>query len=107
MHDIADQAELQDPPGGDTLRLRFSGPFEGREVRWEAELLTLAAWQKRHPEEATERKNLIEIEVKDAQRPHITVALDVAQIDLPTVRKAMLMVRQYKRLRRGRHSFGA
>ena len=27
-------------------------------------------------------------------------------IDLPTVRKAMMMVRQYKRLRRGRHYFG-
>ena len=106
MHDIAEQAELLDPPGGNALRLRFSGPFEGREIRWDAELLTREAWQQRHPQPPALRQNLIDIGTDGPQGTPITVVLNVTAIDLPTVRKAMMMVRQYKRLRRGRHDFG-
>jgi hypothetical protein len=34
------------------------------------------------------------------------VGLHVERIDPPTVRKAMIMIRRYKRLRRGRHEYG-
>ena len=105
MKDIAEEAELLDPPGGEQLRLRFDGPFEGHEVRWDACLVTLESWQREHPDEAVQQ-SIIDI---GAETPHgiaITVVLNVDRIDLPTVRKAMMMIRQYKRLRRGRHRFG-
>ena len=34
-NDIALEAELLDPAGGAHLRLRFSGPFEGKNVTWD------------------------------------------------------------------------
>jgi hypothetical protein len=105
MSDIADQAELLTPPGGLTLRLRFRGPFEGREITWDGQLFTLAAWRQHHPHSDV-RQNFIEVGEESPQGIALTVVLDVPQIDLPTVRKTMMMVRQYKRLRRGRHLYG-
>lgn len=105
MKDIANEAELLGKPGGEQLRLRFHGPFEGDEVLWDANLFTLDAWRNEHPDEVIQQ-GFIDIE---AETPHgfaLTVVLNVQRIDLPTVRKAMMMIRQYKRLRRGRHLFG-
>lgn len=105
MSDIADQAELLSPPGGAQLRLRFDGPFEGRKVTWDTHLLTLAAWRQRHPHSDLQQ-NFIEVGEEGPQGIALTVVLDVPRIDLPTVRKTMMMVRQYKCLRRGRHRYG-
>jgi hypothetical protein len=105
MQDIAEQAELLTPPGGVELRLRFSGPFEGRQVTWDATLVTLEAWRRQHPgEEAAQ--NFIAVGDDTPDGTPITVGLNVTCIDLPTVRKAMMMVRQYKRLQRGHHAYG-
>lgn len=98
-------AELLDPPGGGKLRLRFNGPFEGREVRWDATLFTPAAWAEAWGE-ALPQQNIIEIGNAGEQGLHLNICLKVAAIDLPTVRKAVMMIRQYKRLRRGRHQYG-
>lgn len=105
MKDIIEEAELLDIPPGEQLRLRFRGPFEGREVCWDARLVTLAAWQREHPGTGI-NQNFIDIGDESADGIAITVALNLPLIDLPTVRKAMMMVRQYKRLRRGRHEYG-
>lgn len=105
MKDILDDALLLDPPGGGRLCLRFAGRFEGEEVLWDACLMTRAEWQHLHPEERGIR-NFIEIGDMGGDGHRLRVVLDVERIDLPTVRKAMLMIRQYKRLRRGRHDFG-
>lgn len=86
------------PLGGPELRLRFRGPFEGREIMWDARFVT-----RRH---SGAECNSIEI---GAEGPHgrcLTVVLDVSCFDAPTVSKAIIMMRQYKRLRRGRHEFG-
>lgn len=105
MHDIIDEAELLDAPGGEQLRVRFNGPFEGREVRWDARLVTLAAWRRHHPTEPV-RQNFITIGEESDQGIAITVGLNLECIDLPALRKTMLMIRQYKRLARGRHDYG-
>lgn len=105
MHDIIDEAELLDAPGAEQLRVRFSGPFEGREVRWDARLVTLEAWRRDHPAEPV-RQNFITIGEESAQGIAITVGMNLERIDLPTLRKTMLMIRQYKRLARGRHDYG-
>lgn len=104
-NDIASEAELLEAPGGPCLRLYFDGCFESRQVTWDATFTTLAYWQAEYAPNRPVR-NFIDI---GSETPHgiaLTVGLDVPCIDLPTVRKAMLMVRQYKRLTRGRHEFG-
>lgn len=104
-NDIAAQAELLEPPGSISLRLRFSGPFQGKIVIWDATFISLAT---RHAGENPDdlRRNFIDIGDHTAHGIAMTVGLNVPCFDLPTIRKTMLMVRQYKRLARGRHEFG-
>jgi len=101
--DILSEAELLGPLGESTLKLRFHGPFEGRRVTWDATFCTLTACNLAHP---PPQQNFIEIGEEHAQGMSLTVGLNVTAIDAPTVRKTMMMIRQYKRLARGRHEFG-
>jgi len=103
--DVLDDAELQDAPGGPALRLRFQGPFEGRSVTWLATLLALSA-PGSEGSIATSPASFIEIGEENREGIPITVALPVATIDEPTIRKSMIMIRRYRRLRRGRHEYG-
>lgn len=94
---MEDDFELLDEPGAAAVRLRFQGTLRGRPVRWEATFMTLA--RARVPRSF--------IEVGDATEPRsLTVALPVAAMDLPAIRKAVVMVRNWKRLAPGRHEFG-
>jgi hypothetical protein len=102
--EILDEAELHDAPGGPTLRLRFRGAFEGRPVIWLATLTALAV-----PSSGGsfgEPASYIEIGEEGPEGVPISVGLPVAAIDEPTIRKAMIMIRRYRRLRRGRHEYG-
>jgi len=87
------------PLGGPELRLRFRGPFEGREITWDARFVT-----RRHSGAGCDS---IEIGAEGPDGRHLTVVLNVRCFDAPTVSKAIIMMRQYKRLRRGRHEFGS
>lgn len=104
-NDIALEAELLDPAGGAHLRLRFSGPFEGKNVTWDATFATLESLRAEYAPNYPLR-NFIDIGDENTHGITLTVGLDVACIDIPTIRKVMMMVRQYKRLSRGRHEFG-
>jgi hypothetical protein len=95
--DALKDVELLDAPGGTSLRLRFQGPFEGRTVTWLATLHALAG---------RGGGNYLEIGEDLPGGSPIAVGLQVPRIDLPTVRKAVIMIRRYKRLRRGRHDYG-
>ncbi len=103
--DILSEAELLDEPGGKVLRLRFEGPFEGRRVTW---LATLHALGESQPTDLARQPaaNYIEIDAAGQDTVPITVGLPVDRIDPPTVRKAIIMIRRYKRLHRGRHEYG-
>lgn len=101
--DIVSEAVLMDTIGGSRLRLRFQGPFEGNTVTWDATFIALTANQETPPYPG----NFIDIGETGAEGIRLTVGLSVPCIDLPTVRKAMMMIRQYKRLRRGRHEYGS
>lgn len=85
---------------GSHAHIRFRGPFEGREVTWDARLYALRA---PHPAAA---RPFFEISPKRKNETPIRIGLDVERLDTPTLLKAVIMVRQYKRLRRGRHEFG-
>ncbi len=87
---------LLDEPGGPQVRLRFSGPFEGRTVTWDA---TFRIAQRGEP-------NAIEIGAEGPAGLPLTVTLALPCFDLPAIRKTVIMIRQYKRLHYGRHEFG-
>lgn len=104
-HHPLNDLELLDTPGGKMLRLRYPGPFEGRVVHWDATLFTPIAWKAVRGEDRTPR-NIIEIGPEGACGIELNICLQVECIDLPTIRKAVVMIRQYKRLQRGRHEYG-
>ena len=103
--DILNEIELIDSPGSEKLRLRFNGPFESKLVRWNATLFTPAAWARARGE-GEPRRNIIEIGDEEEHGITLNICLKVKSIDRPTIRKAVMMVRQYKQLQHGRHEYG-
>lgn len=86
--------------GGTSAQIRFIGRFAGKEVVWKAHLTALAATDARAPQY---------LDIGASPEPGgipIRIGLGVQRIDRPTVIKAIIMVRNYKRLRVGRHEFG-
>lgn len=80
----------------DEARLRFIGPFGGAEVVWEARVRRVGAGESRY----------IAVGTRSADAIALEVGLDVAAIDEPTLRKTLVMIRQWKHLHPGRHEFG-
>jgi hypothetical protein len=99
--------ELQDQ----CARVRFSGRFEAAEVVWDCEFVTLRSeWQRQGAgsrDEVDGLRSFIDIGAPAERGVPVRVGLDVARIDRPAILKMMVMMRNYKRLRRGRHEFGA
>lgn len=88
---------LEQSDDGGWVRLRFSGPFEGVQARWDATFRTA---------QGDDESNAIEIGEEGRRGRALTVTLALPRFDLPAIRKTIIMIRQYKRLRRGRHEFG-
>lgn len=86
------------PLGGDSLRLRFIGRYQEREVVWDAELIALSG--------DGAAAQFLDIGAPGPRGVPIRIGLGVPCIDRPTVLKTIIMVRNYKRLRPGRHEFG-
>ena len=102
---------IVDESPGDRLRLRFVGGFEGGDVVWDCELLTLAA-ESRCLERAGKHvpagglRRFIEIGNPAGQGVPLRVGLELDCIDRPAIEKTIIMIRNYKRLHRGRHEYG-
>ena len=98
--------------GGASARVRFPGLFQDRPVVWDAEILTLEAYdrqQTRHasiPTSPRTWQQFIEIGAPSEQGVPLRVGLAVPLIDAATVLRTTIMIRNYKRLRPGRHEFG-
>lgn len=92
--------ELLDTTDGTQAHIRFLGHFEGREVVWDARLHAL------HAPRPVAPRAFIKIAPRGRHVVTIRVGLDVERLDAQTLRKAVIMVRGYKRLRHGRHEFG-
>lgn len=92
---------------GDWAEIEFEGRFQGRAVIWRATVMTLAQYAFQYGLSGPLRGF---IDVADAEDEagvrSLHVVLPVKDIDPPTLRKAVIMVRQYRRLRVGRHEFG-
>ncbi len=91
----------------DKASVRFAGPYQHqghrRQVVWDLTLYTLRHFRRVH---GNNTSAFIEITETGDKHCAITIALPVERIDLPVIRKTIIMVRQYKRLRPGRHEFG-
>ncbi len=95
-------------------QIRFDGRFEDRDVTWEATIVCVPATEPQFIDigEAATVASLhrgprlapIGETVGDC-RP-VTIGLHVDRIDEAVLHKTVIMIRQYKRLRRGRYRFG-
>lgn len=101
---VLEQAQLLDPPGGKVLRVHFDGPFEGRVVTWLATLHALGPLRE-EDDRTVARGNFIDVGHDTPAGIPVEIGLAVERIDLPTVRNAIIMIRQYRRLHRGRHAW--
>lgn len=106
-----DDYQLIGSPQPDYTRLRFSGLFQGREIEWICEFVTLRHEYRRLCAAADTRLEplpcFIEIGNPSRGRAGIRVGLDIERIDTPAIRKMIAMIRNYRRLHIGRHEFGA
>jgi len=103
------------PEADDWAVICFDGSFQGQAVSWRAEVQTLEriyrgalAGRNLPPGSPLELQQFIDI--PQPPRPGVPaaihIALDVARLDHPTLLKTVVMVRQYKRLKLGRHDYG-
>ncbi len=102
------QYELLDPLGGQTSRIRFTGTLQGESVVWEVRLMTLRHYYQTLPmaKRRPDVRQFIEVEPVSNGTGSATIALNLPRIDEPAVLKTMVMLRQWKRLRPGRHEYG-
>jgi hypothetical protein len=95
-------------PDGKSAHIRFLGVFNQLPVIWDATVRALAYG---HADSGyvnvVPQRQYIEIAAEGFPLRRITVGLNVAVIDPPTLQKTIIMVRKYKRLHSGRHEFGA
>jgi len=102
-----------DQPGGERLHLSFDGFLDGEPQRWRAEFVTLASCYKgwlqqtgQLPGTPVRLRAFIDVGEPCGEERHLRVALPVTRIDRATALKAMIMVRNYRRLRPGRLEYG-
>ena len=103
------------------VHIRFLGKLEDTEVLWDATIQTLASHlqesellskpeKKARPHKSIQQSDKLSAFMQ-ILAPHygvsqIMVVLPVPMIDEPTIRKTIIMIRCYKRLKVGYHEFG-
>lgn len=98
-------------PLPDTMaHARFIGRFQGREVVWNMRLYTLARHEQERGRVPTapgfSLRGLMIITAESADTYSLEVALDVPVIDEPTIKKTIVMMRNYRQLRLGLRTWG-
>ncbi len=87
---------MLEPAGDERLAFAFVGPLHGKEVIWHCELRKL-----------TRGPNYIEIAAEQGTTIPLRIGLKLPALDRAAILKTLIMIRNYKRLRPGRHEFGA
>lgn len=102
-------------PGINTgkVTFQFEGHYRGKAVTWQCTLQTLDHYyqqqvnsRKIDRNDIVKLKRFIDVADTDTPTPSINIVLDVQKIDEPTIRKAIIMVHNYKKLHAGRHEYG-
>lgn len=84
----------------------FDGQFMGKAVTWNTQLFTVAEYARYTNYIGNTIQQFIEIEKIDDSSMKLSVALNVPEINSPTIQKMMIMIKQYKKLSLGRHEYG-
>ena len=103
--------ELLTPLPADFVKVRLEAPYNGRSIMWNLQLFTVARYFREHtaPLEKGEIKEpcqFIHIVEENDEVNNIEVAINLAHIDEPALKKVIIMIRNYKRLRPGWHLWG-
>ncbi len=104
--------ELLSPLPDSVVRVRFIGRFQGADVLWDMQLFTLPRyWREKGGALAAQAfdpnvRGVIEIRPRSDGELELSVAVNVTRLTEPEVRKAIIMIRNYKALRIGRHVWG-
>lgn len=100
------------PLPASVVHLRFLGRFQDRPVVWDA---TIHALGLPHEDRGTQNaaalriptaRSFIDIAPAGGETFRLTVGLNLDLIDEPVIRKTIIMIRNYKRLRLGRMEWG-
>ena len=98
---------------GDTaVRVFFLGRFKNRTVVWDTTIYTLKRYHQAHtsasvsPQRSFSARPFMEIMGSIDGSLRLKVGLDLPAIDEPTIKKTIIMIRNYKRLKPGRHEWG-
>ena len=98
---------LLSPLAESRAHARFIGHFENREVVWDMQLFTMARYeQERGSAPNTPLRGLMHIAPGTDCVYQLEVALNVPMIDEPTLKKAIVMMRNYKQLQLGLRTWG-
>jgi len=81
---------------GDASEIEFAGQFEGEPVRWRAKVRVL---------KPGERSFISVGDVSNGARM-ISIGLPLPRIDRSALVSTVIMIRQYRGLRKGYHAFG-
>jgi hypothetical protein len=101
-----------EPPRDDHAHIRFTGPFQGRQVIWDARIVTLEhecrerQSARQPPGDRPGLRQFIDVGSADEGIRHLRIGLNVERIDEPVILKVIIMIRQYKRLHEGCHEYG-
>ena len=100
-----------EPPRDDRVHIRFTGPFEGRQVTWDTCITTLEhEFRTRHHSRQThgnpQLRQYIDVGPADGDIRPLRIGLNVERLDEPVIRKAIIMIRQYRLLHEGYHEYG-
>lgn len=91
------------------VQIRFTGPFEQKSVIWQAQIATLAYYSKEcatADDSPVILKPFIDVGENNDTYRLIRIGLNVPIIDEATIRKTIIMIRQYRLLRKGRYDYG-
>ncbi|WP_455210822.1 hypothetical protein [Kaarinaea lacus] len=93
------------------VHIQFIGKLQEQEVLWDATVQTLASHLAENPPAKTSKNSLearsfMQVEPAQDGVAALKVVLAVPLIDEPTIKKTIIMIRCYKRLKVGHHEFG-
>ncbi|WP_455206060.1 hypothetical protein [Kaarinaea lacus] len=97
----------------DNAQLWFIGKLNDEEILWHATFQTSASYYSNPPNseilgmDATAAKSFISVAAAQQGVAKLHAVLAVDTIDEPTIKKGIIMIRNYKRLTVGRHDFGS
>ncbi len=103
-----DFAQLS-PFNQDYQHIRFIGPFTGQDIIWDAHVYTLSYFVHQLNTLTPSSSSVhafLEVGNENERGRKIEIGLHLPYLDVPSLKKTIIMVRQYKRLALGRYEYG-